>query len=264
MQKYTFEETNGFARGGSGMSANMNVSQNMNRAQPVQPMNMLTPTSVMNMQTGRPQQTNTAVPQQNVQPVPKMPMNQDVQIAPQLAQHTERQHGRRQQAEKWMKDRLWAAENPKTMKEWIRWCLGLQWLGRNVWLLVSAVVGSGWFVFMIIMLSRVLNIDIMSSGYEQAIGELRAGISVFMQMPSIMCGFVGMIFNWLAWAQRKRGFALTAAILYGAAVLLSFGQSLGYGVFMAVNLLGYGQMERETKKRKYAQWQLGIDGSTRK
>lgn len=284
MQQSAFAERNGDAgmQGGNPAGMQVNGVQHINNGQsvqqmyphnpgsqayvqPVQAQSMNAVCQAQMMQESQrmqvpPQMMQTAAPQ-NVQALPDDPVSQSAPIAPQLLQHTGRQHGRRTQAAQRMKERLQAAEELKTIKDWAKWILGLQWMGRNIWLLLSAVIGSGWFIFMIIMLSRALSSVNMTGGYEQAVQELRAGISVFMQMPSIISGFVGMVFNWLAWVQRKRGFALTAAILFGAAVLLSFGQSLGYGVFMAVNLLGYVQTPREARKRKYAQWQLGIDGS---
>lgn len=74
-------------------------------------------------------------------------------------------------------------------------------------LLVSWVLTALYFIYIIIFLASSLT---STTGLEQA----SASLATFILVPHILSVGVALAFNFFAWQNSKKGFAITAAILY--------------------------------------------------
>ncbi len=84
---------------------------------------------------------------------------------------------------------------------------------KSVLLLVSAVLGVVYAVYVVAYFSTV---NAGSASGAEAVG---AGIATLLVVPHLLCTVLAALFNVLGWACNRRAFALTAGILYAAAIV---------------------------------------------
>lgn len=75
-------------------------------------------------------------------------------------------------------------------------------------LLVSAIIATLWIIFGFYSFSSA------TSGASEAAEQIGAVIAGAMIIPFLIIASLGALFNWLGWAFKKRGFAITAGVLY--------------------------------------------------
>lgn len=110
---------------------------------------------------------------------------------------------------------------------------------RELLLLLNGLAGIAWFILTILQMVSAKQSVPSGSEYDIAIHEFRVGLSVAMQLPSILCAFVAVVLTWVAWLTRRNSFALASGLLFGAALLTGFGRPLGYIPFMLLSLTAY-------------------------
>ena len=75
--------------------------------------------------------------------------------------------------------------------------------------------------------------------------QIGAGLAAAIVMPHLICTFIGVLFNGLGLFLRKRGFALTGAILYTVAMVL-FPVYFFFVVVQAIiSYIGFAKMKKE-------------------
>lgn len=116
---------------------------------------------------------------------------------------------------------------------------------RNMLLLVSAVIAFVWFIVVCSSLSAALNATPTGDELEQAAYEIGTGIGFLLQLPFLVVAFIGTVFNWLGWLLNKKGFALTAGILFSVCLVLGFGNALGYIPCVVLAFVGYAKMKKK-------------------
>lgn len=75
-------------------------------------------------------------------------------------------------------------------------------------LLVSAIIATLWIIFGFHSFSSA------ASGASEAAEQIGTAIAGMMIIPFLIIASLGALFNWLSWALQKRGFAITAGVLY--------------------------------------------------
>lgn len=85
---------------------------------------------------------------------------------------------------------------------------------RKISLLISALVGSAYFAYIVYYMNNTLQNNTGSSAEQ-----LGTGIGVALIMPHAALAGLAVLFNWLGFALNARWAALTGAILYCVAGL---------------------------------------------
>ncbi len=73
-----------------------------------------------------------------------------------------------------------------------------------------------------------------------------AGIAAMLILPHLVIGTIGMIFNLIGYKIKKRGFILTAAILYTIAIVLCIFWAFLLIPGMIFMWIGYAKMKNQT------------------
>lgn len=81
-------------------------------------------------------------------------------------------------------------------------------------LLIAFIIGAAYMLYSIVYWSGTFN-----SGADTA-EQVGSSIATVLVMPHLIVTFLAVVFNALGLFMRKRGFALTAGILYAVAMLL--------------------------------------------
>ena len=118
---------------------------------------------------------------------------------------------------------------------------------REPLLLLSGLAGIAWFILTVSQMFTVMHCSYAGTAYEIAIHELRVGISIFLQLPSIVTAFVAIVLTWYSWLMRKSSFSLYSGILFGAAILIGCGRPLGYIPFMLISFAAYIKSKRKER-----------------
>lgn len=74
--------------------------------------------------------------------------------------------------------------------------------------------------------------------------QIGAGIATVVVMPHLICTTLAVIFNGLGLFLRKRGFALTGAILYTVALVLFPVYFMFVIVEMILSYIGFAKMKK--------------------
>lgn len=74
--------------------------------------------------------------------------------------------------------------------------------------------------------------------------QIGAGIATIIVMPHLVCTVLAVIFNGLGLFMRKRGFALTGAILYTVALVLFPVYFMFVIVEMILSYVGFAKMKK--------------------
>ncbi len=116
---------------------------------------------------------------------------------------------------------------------------------KNKLLLISAAIAAAWFVFVCIGFGSAGSQTPAGDEFEQAAYEIGTALGIMLQLPSLILSFLGTIFNWVAWGGNRKGFALTAGILFSVAFLMGIGNFFGYIPCIVLCFVGYSQLRKE-------------------
>lgn len=103
-------------------------------------------------------------------------------------------------------------------------------------LLISAIIATLWLIFGFYSFSSA------ASGATEAAEQLGAAIAGIMIIPFLIIGSLGALFNWLAWAMSKRGFAITAGVLYCVS-LIGFTYTFGLIPSIVLAFIGVAKLK---------------------
>ena len=113
---------------------------------------------------------------------------------------------------------------------------------RETILLISAVFATVWYIIVCAGFASILNAAPAGSEAEQLGYEIGAGIGLMLQIPFLITAFIGIVFNWLTWFMSKRGFAITAGVLFSVSVFLSIANAIGYIVCLVLCFIGAARL----------------------
>lgn len=110
--------------------------------------------------------------------------------------------------------------------------------GLNILLLISFIIGALYLLFSLFYWSGI------SSAEQSFMEQVGAGIATALVMPHLICTALAVLFNGLGTFMKKRGFALTGAILYSVAIVL-FPMYFTYVIVEAVlSYIGFAKMPK--------------------
>lgn len=107
---------------------------------------------------------------------------------------------------------------------------------KNNLLLISSILGTIYLLYIFIGISSVFLS--LNTGAE----FLGGTIGLFIVAPHIAMVFIGLIFNWLAYFNNKKGFALTSGILYSIGLFLFLINALWLAPMVILSFIGYAKM----------------------
>ena len=122
---------------------------------------------------------------------------------------------------------------------WKEWGTNLEKKKLSKTLLVAFILGVLYLLYSASYWSGAV-----SSSTDTA-EQIGAGLAAAIVMPHLICTFIGVLFNGLGLFLRKRGFALTGAILYTVAMVL-FPVYFFFVVVQAIlSYIGFAKMKKE-------------------
>ena len=121
--------------------------------------------------------------------------------------------------------------------------------GKDKVLLISAIISTAWLVISIFVIRGALNSAPTGGNEFEAIGyQIGAAIALRMLAPFLVLTLAGTVFNWLAWAGSKKGFALTAGILFAVSLLFGYSYVIGIIPCVVLAFVGYSRLKRRDTK----------------
>lgn len=108
---------------------------------------------------------------------------------------------------------------------------------KNKLLCIGFVIGLLYLVYSFVYWGSAT--DTQDAG--EAIG---AGIAMVLVFPHLVCTLIAVIFNGLGWLLHKRGFALTAGILYAVAIALFPMYFFFVLIEMILCFIGFSQLKK--------------------
>lgn len=105
-------------------------------------------------------------------------------------------------------------------------------------LLISFILGVAYMLYSLTYWSGA------ASSTVDAAEQIGAGIATVVVMPHLICTALAVIFNGLGLFMRKRGFALTGAILYTVALVLFPVYFMFVIVEMILSYIGFAKMKK--------------------
>ena len=106
-------------------------------------------------------------------------------------------------------------------------------------LLISLIIGVAYWIY-----SASYWTGTAGSGANTA-EQLGSGIATALVMPHLVCTALAVIFNALGLFMKKRGFALTGAILYTVALVLFPMYFIFVIIEMILSYIGFAKMKKE-------------------
>jgi len=118
--------------------------------------------------------------------------------------------------------------------------------GKDKVLLISAIISTAWLVISIFVIRGALNSAPTGGNEFEAIGyQIGAAIALRMLAPFLVLTLAGTVFNWLAWAGSKKGFALTAGILFAVSLLFGYSYVIGIIPCVVLAFVGYSRLRKQ-------------------
>lgn len=106
-------------------------------------------------------------------------------------------------------------------------------------LLVSLIIGVAYLVYSIVYWTGAAG-----SGADAA-EQIGSGIATALVMPHLICTALAVLFNALGLFMKKRGFALTGAILYTVALVLFPMYFMFVIIEMILSYIGFAKMKKD-------------------
>ena len=107
---------------------------------------------------------------------------------------------------------------------------------RPTVLLVAAIIATAWIIFGFYSFYNA------ASGASEVAEQIGAAIAGAMIIPFLIIASLGVLFNWLGWALQKRGFAITAGILYCVS-LISITYTFGLIPSIVLSFIGVAKLK---------------------
>ena len=107
-------------------------------------------------------------------------------------------------------------------------------------LLTSILIG---IIDVVMIAYRLLN---FYANIQNEWERLGAQLGINMMAPFLLCLVVGLIFNILAFVKYNKTFALVAAILYVAGIILNVNMGLDLGIAAVFCFIAYARMEKDS------------------
>lgn len=115
---------------------------------------------------------------------------------------------------------------------------------RDMVLLIGAALALAWLIFSYMSVGEVVN-SVPTGDTAEALGaQVGTAIGIALLMPYFIVTALGVIFDWLGWLLNKRGFALTAAILFCVALPLGIGNAIGLIPSIVLGFVGYARLKK--------------------
>jgi len=115
---------------------------------------------------------------------------------------------------------------------------------RDVVVMISAVICTVWLAISYSVIGDMLNANQPGDTAEELGAALGTAIGAAMTIPFFIIAFIGQVFNWVAWLTSRKGFALTAGILYCVSLLFGFTYGLGMIPCIVLAFVGYARLKK--------------------
>lgn len=115
---------------------------------------------------------------------------------------------------------------------------------RDVVVLISAIICMAWLLTSYTIIGDMLNAAPTGDSAEELGAALGTAIGAAMTIPFFIIAFIGQVFNWVAWLTSRKGFALTAGILYCVSLLFGFTYGLGMIPCIVLAFIGYARLKK--------------------
>lgn len=106
-------------------------------------------------------------------------------------------------------------------------------------LLISLIIGVAYLVYSVVYWTGTAG-----SGSDAA-EQIGSGIATALVMPHLICTALAVLFNALGLFMKKRGFALTGAILYTVALVLFPMYFMFVIIEMILSYIGFAKMKKD-------------------
>lgn len=106
-------------------------------------------------------------------------------------------------------------------------------------LLISLIIGVAYLIYSVFYWSGAAG-----SGADAA-EQAGSGLAAVLVMPHLICTALAVLFNALGVFMKKRGFALTGAILYTVALVLFPMYFMFVIIEIVLSFIGYAKMPKE-------------------
>lgn len=115
---------------------------------------------------------------------------------------------------------------------------------RDMVLLIGAALALAWLIFSYMSVAEVVN-SVPTGDSAEALGaQVGTALGLALLVPYFIVTALGVIFDWLGWLLNKRGFALTAAILFCVALPLGIGNAVGLIPSIVLGFVGYARLKK--------------------
>lgn len=115
---------------------------------------------------------------------------------------------------------------------------------RDVVVLITAVICAVWLLIAYNIVGGLLSGTPTGDSAEELGQALGTAIGAAMTIPFFVLAFIGQVFNWGAWLTSRKGFMLTATILYCVSLLFGFSYGIGLILCIALGFIGYARLKR--------------------
>ena len=116
---------------------------------------------------------------------------------------------------------------------------------RSIVLLIAAIIGLAYSIYIIGYFGS------LNSGNEY--GSLASGIATAMVLPHMICLIIAVVFNIIGWVINKRGFALTAGILYSVSAVLFIMYAIFVIPSIVLSFVGFVRLKKIIEQNKIKQ-----------
>lgn len=115
---------------------------------------------------------------------------------------------------------------------------------RDVVVLISAIICTAWLLISYTIIGDMLNANQPGDTAEELGAALGTAIGAAVTIPFFIIAFIGQVFNWVAWLISRKGFILTAGILYCVSLLFGFSYGLGMIPCIVLAFIGYARLKK--------------------
>jgi hypothetical protein len=115
---------------------------------------------------------------------------------------------------------------------------------RDVVVLIGAVACMVWLLISYTIIGDMLNANQPGDTAEELGAALGTAIGAALTIPFFIIAFIGQVFNWVAWLTSRKGFALTAGILYCVSLVFGFSYGLGMIPCIVLAFIGYARLKK--------------------
>lgn len=113
---------------------------------------------------------------------------------------------------------------------------------RSFCLLLSAVVGSLYAVYILDYFYGISNAALLND--TTSISDLSAVAATALVTPHLLLVALAVIFNWVGFFGNKRGFALTAGILYSVSAVVFLMYAMFVVIEIVFSFIGYARLKK--------------------